>query len=141
MPYDPELVRPMREELTGAGVTELTTSDEVEASFSEGGTQLLVVNSVCGCAAGGARPGVILALQHQNKPDRITTVFAGQDVDAVNAARAKMADYPPSSPSLALFKDGEVVHFVPRHMIEGRDAQSIAFDLVEAFDKHCVEAS
>ncbi len=141
MPYDPEMVRPMREELSSAGVQELTTIEEVDASFAQSGTQLLVINSVCGCAAGGARPGVLLALKHSVQPDRATTVFAGQDLDAVNAARAKMADFPPSSPCLALFKDGEVVHFVPRHMIEGRDAQSIAFDLVEAFDKHCVAAS
>ncbi|MEM7264019.1 MAG: BrxA/BrxB family bacilliredoxin [Planctomycetota bacterium] len=138
MPYDPALVQPMREELTRCGVEELTSADQVSTALdSASGTQLLVINSVCGCAAGGARPGVQLALQHATRPDKAYTVFAGQDLEATEAARGKMSDFPPSSPCLALFKDGEVVHFVPRHMIEGRDAQSIAFDLVEAFEKHC----
>lgn len=140
MPYDPVLVQPMREELTRAGVEELTSSDQVSAALEgAAGTQLLVINSVCGCAAGGARPGVLLALQHATRPDKAYTVFAGQDLEATEAARAQLKDFPPSSPCLALFKDGEVAHFVPRHMIEGRDAQSIAFDLVEAFEKHCAK--
>ncbi|MCA8959387.1 MAG: BrxA/BrxB family bacilliredoxin [Planctomycetes bacterium] len=142
MPYDPVLVRPMREELTRAGVQELTTAAAVEDAFAANdGTALLIVNSVCGCAAGGARPGVLLALQHSNRPDRAFTVFAGQDLEATDAARGKIGDLPPSSPSIALFKNGEVVHFVPRHMIEGRDPQTIAFDLVEAFDQHCAKGA
>lgn len=137
MPYDPVLVQPMREELTRIGVEELTTAAAVEQFLSGDETRFVVVNSVCGCAAGGARPAVNIALQHETKPARVGTVFAGQDVEATAAARAAFADIPPSSPCFALFKGGKVVHFVPRHMIEGRDAQSIAFDLVQAFDAHC----
>ena len=138
MPYDPQLVAPMRAELTQAGAQELTNPTEVDQFMdNKTGTALLVVNSVCGCAAGGARPAVALALEHSTKPDRVATVFAGQDVEATQRAREHFADFPPSSPSMALLKDGLVVHFVPRHMIEGRSAQEIAFDLVEAFDKHC----
>lgn len=138
MPYDPTLVAPMRAELTQAGVEELTSAEAVAEHFTgHQGTTLLVINSVCGCAAGGARPGVTLALGHEKKPQHVVTVFAGQDVDATEAARAFLGDIPPSSPSLALVKDGEVVHFVPRHMIEGRDPQTIAWDLVQAFDQHC----
>ena len=101
------------------------------------GTVLIFINSVCGCAAGSARPGLRIALQNEYKPDRVGTVFAGQDRDATNRARELFGDIPPSSPSAALFKDGEVVHFVPRHAIEGRDAPSVAFDFVAAFDKYC----
>jgi putative YphP/YqiW family bacilliredoxin len=138
MPYDPELVRPMREELTSIGVKELRTPAEVDAFFAEkGGTALLVVNSVCGCAAGGARPAVRLALGHPRRPDRVATVFAGQDVEAAARARSHFGDIPPSSPSLALLKDGRVVEFVPRHRIEGRDPRAIAADLAAVFDKHC----
>ena len=138
MPYDPVLVQPMREELTRIGVSELRTSQDVDAFMNEkSGTTLLVVNSVCGCAAGQARPGVRLALQSEVKPDRVATVFAGQDLEATARARSFFAQFPPSSPSLALFKDGEVVHFVPRHAIEGRDAMSLANDLVAAFHKYC----
>lgn len=138
MPYDPVLVQPMREELTRIGVSELRTSQDVDAFMNEkSGTTLLVVNSVCGCAAGQARPGVRLALQSEVKPDRVATVFAGQDLEATARARSFFAQFPPSSPSLALFKDGEVVHFVPRHAIEGRDAMSLANDLVAAFQKYC----
>jgi putative YphP/YqiW family bacilliredoxin len=142
MPYPEELVSPMRAELTRLGVKELRTAAEVEG-FAKGqkGTALLVINSVCGCAAGGARPGVAMALQHATKPDAVVTVFAGQDTDAVAKARSLFADYPPSSPSLALFKDGKVVHFVPRHQIEGRAPAMIANDLKAAFDKHCAKAS
>lgn len=136
--YDPTLVQPMREELTRIGVQELLTAEDVDTFMAEKtGTALVIVNSVCGCAAGGARPGVGIALGHETKPDRVATVFAGQDKDATERARGYFASFPPSSPSMALFKDGEVVHFVPRHMIEGRDPQSIAFDLVNAFDAHC----
>lgn len=138
MPYDPVLVQPMREELTRIGVRELRTSQDVDAFMNEkSGTAMLVVNSVCGCAAGQARPGVRLALQNEVKPDRVATVFAGQDLEATARVRSFFAQFPPSSPSLALFKDGEVVHFVPRHAIEGRDAMSLANDLVAAFHKYC----
>lgn len=138
MPYDPVLVQPMREELTRIGVKELRSAEEVDAFMNEKkGTALVVVNSVCGCAAGMARPGVRLALQSEVKPDRVGTVFAGQDLEATQRARQYFAAFPPSSPSLALFKDGAVVHFVPRHAIEGRDAMSLANDLVAAFNKHC----
>ena len=139
MPYDPQMVQPMKEELTQHGVQELLTADDVDSFMEEAksGTALVIVNSVCGCAAGGARPGVIMALRHEIRPDRVVTVFAGQDVEATAAMRAKLSDYPPSSPSVALMKDGKVVHFLHRHDIEGRDAQAVAWGLVEAFDKYC----
>jgi putative YphP/YqiW family bacilliredoxin len=136
MPYDPMLVAPMREELTRLGVQELLTGGEVDEWFAnEQGTALLVVNSVCGCAAGQARPSVALALKHANRPDRVATVFAGQDTEATEKARSYFADFPPSSPSMVLFKDGELVHFVPRHRIESRSAEDIAAELTEAFEK------
>lgn len=128
----------MRDELTRLGVQELKTAEEVEASFAESGTNLVIVNSVCGCAARNARPAVALALQHEHRPDRSTTVFAGQDLDATAAARRHFLGYPPSSPSIALLKDGDVVFMLERHQIEGRDADEIAEDLVSAFEKHCV---
>jgi putative YphP/YqiW family bacilliredoxin len=138
--YDPALVAPMARELVELGVSELKTPEAVE-SFLEGegrsGTSLLVVNSVCGCAAGMARPAVRLALENDKRPDRAVTVFAGVDKEATERARAAMADFPPSSPSFALFKDGEVVHFVPRHQIEGHDAVTVANNLVAAFNEHC----
>jgi len=137
MPYDPALVQPMREELTSIGVKELRDANEVDAALTSSGTTLLVVNSVCGCAAGMARPGVRLALQSDVKPDQVVTVFAGQDLEAVSKARSYFPEIPPSSPSFALFKDGQVVHFVPRHAIEGRDAVSVANDLVASFNEHC----
>jgi len=138
LPYDPRLVQPMREELTALGFTELLTAEDVDAFMSEkGGTALVVVNSVCGCAAGMARPGVRQALKQGPKPDRLATVFAGQDVEAVARARGYFAEMPPSSPSMALFRDGELVHFVPRHLIEGRTAEQVASDLASAFDHHC----
>ncbi len=138
MPYPEEMIAPMREELASIGVQELRDADEVDAFLNQKtGTTMVVVNSVCGCAAGGARPGVALSLQHENRPDRVGTVFAGQDVEATQRAREFCDGIPPSSPSIALFKNGELVHFVPRHHIEGRDPQSIAFDLVTAFDEHC----
>jgi len=138
MPYDPRLVQPMREELTEIGVQELRTSADVDAFMaSKTGSAMIVVNSVCGCAAGKARPGVRLALESTIRPDRIGTVFAGQDLDATARAREFFGQVPPSSPSIALFRDGQIVHFVPRHMIEGRDALAVANGLVEAFNKYC----
>ena len=141
MPYDPRLVQPMREELTSIGVQELRNPAEVDVFMTnKTGTAIVVVNSVCGCAAGMARPGVKLALQSDVKPDRAATVFAGQDVDATNRAREYFGQVPPSSPSIALFKDGQCVHFVPRHQIEGRNAIDVANALVAAFQKHCTPA-
>ena len=137
MPYPPELVAPMREDMTSMGVEELVSADQVDAFMANPGTKLVFVNSVCGCAAGQARPALRMALQHETKPDNVGTVFAGQDLEATEKARGHFADIPPSSPSVALFKDEQLVFFIPRHMIENRDAQSIAFDLVTAFDEHC----
>ena len=134
--YDPELVRPMREELTSLGFQELLTPDEVDLWVSEEQSGLLVVNSVCGCAAAMARPGVRLALQHKTKPERLATVFAGQDKDATAQARSHFAHIPPSSPSMALFAHGKVVDFLPRHRIEGRTAQQVCAELVAMFDRH-----
>ena len=138
MPYSPLLVKPMREELAMIGFEELMTAEAVDGFMDAGqGTSLLVVNSVCGCAAGMARPGVRLALDHVKKPDRLGTVFAGQDVEATQQARNKIPNIPPSSPSMAMFKDGELVFFLPRHRIEGRSAEDVAGDLRSAFDEHC----
>lgn len=138
MPYSELLVRPMREELTSAGVQELRTAQEVDAFMNEkDGTAMLVINSVCGCAAGMARPGVRLALQGDRRPDRVATVFAGQDLEATARARSYFQDVPPSSPSVAFFKDGELVYFLPRHRIEGRDAHSVANDLTQVFAENC----
>jgi putative YphP/YqiW family bacilliredoxin len=132
------MVKPMREELTSAGVHELRNADEVDAFMNEkSGTAMLVVNSVCGCAAGMARPGVRLALEGEQKPDRVATVFAGQDLEATARARSYLADIPPSSPSIAFFKDGELVYFMPRHRIEGRDAYQVANDLTQVFAEFC----
>ncbi len=137
--YPEQLVAPMRNDLTSAGFTEFKTSEEVVNNLSnQKGTTLLVINSVCGCAAGAARPGVKWALQNsQKKPNQLATVFAGVDKDAVAKAREFTLPYPPSSPSIALFKDGELVHFVERHHIEGRNAQMIGEHLVEVFDEYC----
>jgi putative YphP/YqiW family bacilliredoxin len=138
VPYSPLLVKPMREELTSAGVQELLTPEDVDNFMKEKtGTALLVVNSVCGCAAGMARPGVRQALQNGRRPDRVATVFAGQDLEATARARSYIPDIPPSSPSIAFFKDGELIAFVPRHRIEGRNAQAVASDLQSIFDEHC----
>jgi putative YphP/YqiW family bacilliredoxin len=132
------LVKPMREDLTRIGVTELLTGADVDAFMADAkGTSMVVVNSVCGCAAGQARPGIALALKHARRPDRVATVFAGQDLEATAKARSYFAQVPPSSPSVALFKDGKLVHFVPRHQIEGRGPDMVAFDLVTAFDRFC----
>ena len=135
--YPAEIVRPMKEELTTIGFEELLSPDAVESALSKSGTALVVVNSVCGCAAANARPAVRISLNNQNIPDHLYTVFAGVDRDATDAARAKMTPFPPSSPSLALFKDGELVHMIERHHIEGRTAQLIAENLTEAFDEFC----
>ena len=136
--YPEMMIAPMRQELTRLGVQELKTPDEVQATLSDTSQPtLLVVNSMCGCAARNARPAVALALQNAKKPGKLTTVFAGQDQEATAAARAFIHGYPPSSPSIALLKDGEVAHMIPRHQIEGRTAEDIAQDLVEAFNRYC----
>lgn len=137
MPYSPLLVKPMREELTSIGFQELMTADDVDRWMDSGDTSLLIINSVCGCAAGMARPGVRLALDNGKVPSKLVTVFAGQDTEATAQARSKFPQIPPSSPSMAMFKDGEVVFFLPRHRIEGRSAEDVAGDLRAAFDEHC----
>ena len=136
MPYNPALVAPMRAEMTRMGARELTTVTDVDASLGDQkGSMLVFVNSVCGCAAGNARPALSLALQHSVVPQQVVTVFAGQDVEAAARARQYLGEYQPSSPSIALLRDGEVVHFVHRHQIEGRSPQAIAADLTAAFDR------
>lgn len=135
--YPESIVKPMKAELTTVGFEDLTTPEEVNAAINSKGSVLVVVNSVCGCAAGAARPGVKLAVSGAKRPDRITTVFAGFDTEAVAEARKYFAPYPPSSPALALFKDGKLVHFVERHHIEGRNAQMIAENLQTAFNEYC----
>ena len=138
MPYDARMVQPMRDEMVRMGARELTTVAEVDSVLGDPrGTTLVVVNSVCGCAAGGARPALALALKHAITPQQVVTVFAGQDLEATARARQYFSDYAPSSPSIALFRDGEVVHFVHRHMIEGRAPHQIAKDLTDAFDRYC----
>jgi bacilliredoxin len=138
MPYPEFFVEPMRQELTRLGVEELRTPEQVDAAVGAGpGTLMIVVNSVCGCAAGKARPGVALALQHSLKPDRVATVFAGADVDATDRARQYFTGYPPSSPSVGILRDGKLVYMLERRNIENRDAPSIADELVKAFDKFC----
>lgn len=136
--YDPYMVQPMRDELTNIGFKELTTAQEVdEAMKNTRGTSLLLVNSVCGCAAGQARPGVALALTSDVVPDNLFTVFAGQDVEATARARGYAMGYPPSSPSMALFKDGELIEMIERHQIENHSAEQVASRLMEAFQAHC----
>jgi putative YphP/YqiW family bacilliredoxin len=136
--YPEPLVAPMRAELTSIGVKELKTPEDVaNALENTAGTTLLVINSVCGCAAGSARPAVKLALQHSKQPDQIVTVFAGVDKDAVSKARSYLLPFPPSSPSMALLKDGKVVHMIERHQIEGRPAQMIAQNLMAAYEEYC----
>ena len=137
MPYNPALVAPMRAEMTRMGAQELTNAAEVDAAIGDQkGTMLVFVNSVCGCAAGNARPALALALKHPVRPNEVVTVFAGQDLEAASRARQYFGEYQPSSPSMALLRDGEVVHFVHRHQIEGRPPQAIAADLTAAFDRH-----
>lgn len=137
--YPEQLVAPMRDDLTSVGFEELKTADAVDNELKDlKGTTLLVINSVCGCAAGAARPGIKWALQNsEKKPDHLTTVFAGVDQEAVAKARHYTLPYPPSSPAIALFKDGELVHFVERHHIEGRNAKMIGEHLVEVFEEFC----
>jgi putative YphP/YqiW family bacilliredoxin len=136
--YDERLVTPMRAELTRLGVEEMRTAAEVDAKLKDSkGTTLVVVNSVCGCAARNARPAVAKAITNANKPDALTTVFAGQDVDAVQRARSYFLGYPPSSPQIGLLKDGKIVYMLERHQIEGRSADDIANDLTHAFDQYC----
>ncbi len=135
--YPESIVSPMKAELTAVGFEDLTNPDAVNAAINSAGTTLVVVNSVCGCAAGAARPGVKLSLNGTKRPNKITTVFAGFDTEAVAEARKHFAPYPPSSPAIALFKDGKLVHFVERHHIEGRNAQMIADNLKMAFEEFC----
>ncbi len=136
--YPEEIVIPMKEELTENGFTELLTADSVEKALAEKGTTLVMINSVCGCSAGTARPGVLMAVSNATrKPDHITTTFAGFDIEAVRKLREHLLPYPPSSPAIALFKDGRLVHFIERHNIEGRSARMIADNLLGAFDQYC----
>jgi putative YphP/YqiW family bacilliredoxin len=135
MPYPEPFIAPMRAELTDAGVQELRTPSQVEAALATPGTVMIVVNSVCGCAAGKARPGIVMALQHERRPDLVATVFAGADVEATARAREAFLPYPPSSPSVALLRDGKLVYMLERRQIESRDARSIAAMLTQAFDE------
>lgn len=135
--YPAEIVKPMREELTNIGFEELTTSDDVSNALTKKGTTLIVVNSICGCAAANARPGVNYSLQNEKTPDYLVTVFAGVDTEATKSARDMMVPFPPSSPSIGLFKDGALVHMIERHHIEGRPAELIAENLKGAYNSHC----
>lgn len=135
--YPPELVKPMRADLTVVGFEELHTAEAVDSAIAKEGTTLVVVNSVCGCAAANARPGARMSLDNDKKPDHLVTVFAGVDREATDKARNHMIPFPPSSPSMALFKDGQLVHMLERHHIEGRPAEMIAENLKDAYDKNC----
>jgi len=135
--YPEEIVKPMRQQLVDAGFEELHTANAVDNVLQEKGTTLIMVNSVCGCAAGTARPGTIMSIQGDKSPTKLTTVFAGVDVEAVSKAREHMIPFPPSSPAVALFKDGELVHMLERHHIEGRSAEMIADNLADAFQEYC----
>ena len=135
--YPEELVKPMREELTNNGFSPLHTAEDVDNAIAQKGTTLVMVNSVCGCAAGTARPGTLASLQFDKKPDHLITVFAGVDKESTAKAREHMIPFPPSSPAVALFKDGELVHMLERHHIEGRSAQMIAENLVTAYNEYC----
>ena len=138
MPYPEIMIRPMREELTRLGAEELRTeADVVRTLQSNEGTVMVVVNSICGCAAGKARPGIALALEHETRPDKLATVFAGADIEATEKARSYFTGFPPSSPSIALLKDGKLVYMMQRHQIEGRGPVEIAQELTHAFDEHC----
>ena len=138
MPYPEIMIRPMREDLTRLGAVELKTVEAVDETIKNSqGTLMVVVNSICGCAAGKARPGVALALQNETKPDKVATVFAGADIEATERARSYFTGYGPSSPSIALLKDGKLVYMLERYQIEGRDAQQIAGELTRAFEEHC----
>ena len=140
MPYSEMLIAPMRGELVALGAKELKSADAVDAQVESAGTTLLVVNSVCGCAAGRARPGIALALRNTTRPDTLATVFAGADIEATARARDHFAPYPPSSPSIGLFRDGKLVWMMERWQIEGQDAPAIARQLADAFDKYCAPA-
>ncbi len=135
--YPAELIKPMREDLTNIGFEELHTSEGVDEAIAKEGTTLIVVNSVCGCAAANARPAARLSLQNSKRPNHLVTVFAGVDREATEKARQYMIPFPPSSPCMALFKDGELVHMLERHHIEGRPAELIAENLVDAYNEHC----
>ncbi|MEP6749050.1 MAG: BrxA/BrxB family bacilliredoxin [Bacteroidota bacterium] len=136
--YPAEIVIPMKEELTDHGFDEMVTSQAVDSQLSQKGTTLVMINSVCGCSAGSARPGVLMAVHNTaKKPDHLATSFAGFDVDAIKTLREHLLPYPPSSPAIALFKDGQLVHFIERHQIEGRPAQMIAQNLISAFEEYC----
>ena len=136
--YPIEIVQPMKEELTDNGFSELLNAEDVTNLMQKEGTALVVINSVCGCSAGTARPGVLLAVHNAaQKPTYVTTCFAGYDTDAVKKVREYLMPYPPSSPAIALFKNGNLVHYIERHLIEGRSAQMIAENLIQAFDTHC----
>ena len=138
--YPEFFIAPMRQELTRLGVRELRTAEAVDVAVAAPGTLMVVVNSVCGCAAGKARPGIALALQHRTRPDVVATVFAGADLEATERARGYFAGYPPSSPSVALLRGGKLVYMMERHQIENQEADAIARDLTAAFDEHCVPA-
>jgi putative YphP/YqiW family bacilliredoxin len=141
MPYSELMIRPMREELVRIGVEELKTPEQVEETLSNSsGTVMVVVNSICGCAAGKARPGIARALQHSVKPDKVATVFAGADIEATDKARTYFTGYAPSSPSIALLKDGKLVWMMERREIEGKDASQVAENLTRAFDQYCVKS-
>ncbi len=137
MPYPEILIKPMRDELTDLGVKETRTPEQVDAAVNQPGTVMIIVNSVCGCAAGKARPGIALALRNNVLPDRSVTVFAGADIEATERARGYFKGYPPSSPSVGLFRDGELVYMLQRHQIEGREAPQIAAELTAAFNRFC----
>jgi len=136
--YPAEIVIPMKEELTENGFEELVSSEAVDNQLAQKGTTLVMINSVCGCSAGSARPGVLMAVHNATKkPDHLATSFAGFDIEAIKTLRQHLLPYPPSSPAIALFKDGQLVHFIERHMIEGRPAQMIAHNLISAFEEYC----
>ena len=137
MPYPEHFIAPMRAELADVGVRELRSPSEVEDVLESPGTVMIVVNSICGCAAGKARPGIVMALEHERRPDLVATVFAGADIEATERARQAFLPYPPSSPSVALLRDGKLVYMLERRQIETRDARSIADMLRQAFDEHC----
>ena len=142
MPYPEFMIKPMREDLTRLGFEETRTPEQVDDVVkNSSGTVMMVVNSVCGCAAGKARPGIALALQHDVKPDRVATVFAGADIEATERARSYFTGYQPSSPSIALLKDGKLVYILERHQIEGKDHYQIAHELTTAFDQHCAASA
>jgi len=141
MPYSELMIRPMREELTRIGVEELRTPEQVDETLTNTeGTVMVVVNSICGCAAGKARPGIARALQHGAKPDKVATVFAGADIEATDRARSYFTGYAPSSPSIALLKNGKLVYMMERRQIEGKDASQVAHELIQAIDEHCAQA-